>query len=264
VRHLSFIIDLCVSTCVANLTGYAFGYLLAAVINLTVVQYSQYHWRSLFFIGAGFSLAAAIVRACLPESRQFLLAREEARANPNSGGGTKVFFKEMGAMFKTNWLRCIWAICMMTGTSRFRGFSTDKLEENWKPRAERLHLPKRIVRIRRILHRSYSRIQLLIARQPGPVPHVHRKDKGLLGQGRIEDHHRIECRCHRGRLDRWLRLAVRWSPPLYFPRALLHRCLHSSVDLAQYFRRIDCGWILHAIGSPGRVRVFNLVLEVDC
>lgn len=95
--------------------GYAFGYLLAAVINLTVVQYSPYHWRSLFFIGAGFSLAAAIIRACLPESRQFLLAREEARANPTSSGGGKVFLKEMGAMLKTNWLRCIWGVCMMTG-----------------------------------------------------------------------------------------------------------------------------------------------------
>ncbi|CAD6584508.1 MAG: hypothetical protein TREMPRED_003853 [Tremellales sp. Tagirdzhanova-0007] len=50
--------------------GYAFGYLLAAVINLTVVAESKYTWRSLYFIGAGFSLAAAMVRACLPESRQ--------------------------------------------------------------------------------------------------------------------------------------------------------------------------------------------------
>jgi MFS family permease len=61
--------------------GYAAGYLLAAVINLTVVTYSKYTWRSLYFIGAGFSLAAAILRAFLPESRQFLLAREEAKAS---------------------------------------------------------------------------------------------------------------------------------------------------------------------------------------
>jgi len=96
--------------------GYAFGYLLAAVINLTVVQTSQYGWRSIYFIGAGFSLAAAIVRALLPESQQFLVAREEAKAhNMSSGQATKAFFREIGAMFRTNWLRCIWGVCMMTG-----------------------------------------------------------------------------------------------------------------------------------------------------
>ncbi|KAI9636346.1 carboxylic acid transport protein [Dioszegia hungarica] len=96
--------------------GYAFGYLLAAVINLTVVQTSPYGWRSIYFIGAGFSLAAAIVRALLPESRQFLLAREEAKERQmTSGQATKSFFREMGAMFKSNWIRCIWGVCMMTG-----------------------------------------------------------------------------------------------------------------------------------------------------
>lgn len=96
--------------------GYAFGYLLAAVINLTVVQTSPYGWRSIYFIGAGFSLAAAIVRACLPESKQFLMAREEAKeSHMTSGQATKAFFREIGACLKSNWIRCIWGICMMTG-----------------------------------------------------------------------------------------------------------------------------------------------------
>jgi SHS family lactate transporter-like MFS transporter len=98
--------------------GYAAGYLLAAVINLTVVPKSPYTWRSLYFIGAGFSLAAAIIRAVLPESRQFLIAREEAKAaNISSAQATKRFLLEVGSMLKTNWIRCIWAICMMTGES---------------------------------------------------------------------------------------------------------------------------------------------------
>jgi len=83
--------------------GYAAGYLLAAVINLTVVERSKYTWRSLYFIGAGFSLAAAIVRACLPESRQYRLAREEARATGlTSSEASKRFLKECGNMLKTN------------------------------------------------------------------------------------------------------------------------------------------------------------------
>ncbi|KAK4687269.1 MFS transporter, SHS family, lactate transporter, partial [Tremellales sp. Uapishka_1] len=106
--------------------GYAFGYLLAAVINLTVVPKSQYTWRSLYFIGAGFSLAAAIVRACLPESRQFIMAREEAKASGlTSKQQSGRFIKELGTMLKTNWLRCIWAICLMTGFNFFSHGSQD-------------------------------------------------------------------------------------------------------------------------------------------
>ncbi len=83
--------------------GYATGYLLAAVINLTVVSYDKYHWRTLYFIGAGFSLAAAIVRVCLPESRQYLLAREEAKAaGITSAQASKRFLHECGVMLKTN------------------------------------------------------------------------------------------------------------------------------------------------------------------
>ena len=160
-------------------------------------------------------------------------------------------------MFKTNWLRCIWAICMMTGTSRFQAISIDEVKENWRPRAERSQILRRIVRLRSVWHRSHRRLQLLVTRQSRSVPHVYRKDKGLLGQGRIENHHRIERRCHRGRLDRWLRLAVRRSPPLHLSRALLHGGLYSSVDLAQHLWRADCRRVLHAIGSSGRVRDFH-------
>jgi SHS family lactate transporter-like MFS transporter len=88
------------------------------VINLGVVPKVASSWRSLYFIGAGFSCLAALVRACLPESQQFILAREEAKKNNmSSGAQSKAFAREIGVMLKTNWIRCIWAICMMTGKS---------------------------------------------------------------------------------------------------------------------------------------------------
>ncbi|WWC86814.1 uncharacterized protein L201_001693 [Kwoniella dendrophila CBS 6074] len=100
--------------------GYAVGYLLAAVINLTVVQTLKPHWRTIYFFGAGFSFLAAVVRACLPESRQFIIAREEAKARGlTAKETTRSFFKEMGAMFRTNWLRWIWAVCLMTFFAEF-------------------------------------------------------------------------------------------------------------------------------------------------
>lgn len=96
--------------------GYSVGYLLAAVINLGVVPKSRYTWRSLYFIGAGFSLAAAIVRACLPESRQYVLAKEEAKASGVTAKDTsRAFMREIVAMLKTN---CECGVRVMTRRPR--------------------------------------------------------------------------------------------------------------------------------------------------
>jgi SHS family lactate transporter-like MFS transporter len=95
--------------------GYTIGYLLAAVINMTVGQYSAPKWRSLYFIGAGFSAASALFRAALPESQQFLRAREEQKAagvSLSGGEAARHFFREIGHMLRSNWIRCIWAICV--------------------------------------------------------------------------------------------------------------------------------------------------------
>lgn len=54
-------------------------------------------------MGAGFSLLAAIVRSCLPESRQFIVAREEAKAKGiSSKQASKNFIRELSNMFRTN------------------------------------------------------------------------------------------------------------------------------------------------------------------
>jgi SHS family lactate transporter-like MFS transporter len=99
--------------------GYSVGYLLAAVINIGVVPHSKYTWRSLYFIGAGFSLAAAIFRACLPESPQFVLAKQEARASGRTGGQTsRAFLREIRDMFRTN--------CKLFSCDRLEWAQTDK------------------------------------------------------------------------------------------------------------------------------------------
>ncbi|BEJ12863.1 hypothetical protein CspHIS471_0300370 [Cutaneotrichosporon sp. HIS471] len=96
--------------------GYAIGNLLAAVIGMTTGQTSKYHWRTLFFFGGGFSLLAAIVRFSIPESAQFKLAREEARAQQLSNKDqAKHFWHELRAMLRTNWLRCAWCVFVMAG-----------------------------------------------------------------------------------------------------------------------------------------------------
>jgi SHS family lactate transporter-like MFS transporter len=94
--------------------GYTLGYVLAAVANLALTD--RYGWKSVFYCGGAISLLAAIIRAALPESRQYILAREQLKAEGLTGKQTaRIFFKEFKAMIKVNWLRCIWGVCLMTG-----------------------------------------------------------------------------------------------------------------------------------------------------
>lgn len=97
--------------------GYAVGYLLAAVINLTLVPETKAGWRSLFWTAAGISVFAAFVRAVLPESEVFLRAKaaEKARGTDTTKK-TKIFLKETKEMLKRHWLLCIYAVLLMTGT----------------------------------------------------------------------------------------------------------------------------------------------------
>lgn len=96
--------------------GYAVGYLLAAVINLTLVPETSASWRSLFWTASGISAFAAFVRFLLPESEIFLRAQAAERARGGSTTKkTKIFLHETGQMLKTHWLLCIYAILLMTG-----------------------------------------------------------------------------------------------------------------------------------------------------
>lgn len=95
--------------------GYAVGYLLAASVNLTWIQ-RAHNWRILFFLGAGLSAFAAFVRLLLPESALFLRQKAQRQASGVSGESkAKVFVRELRSMLKTSWLRCIYAILLMTG-----------------------------------------------------------------------------------------------------------------------------------------------------
>ncbi|KAI0769936.1 MFS general substrate transporter [Fomes fomentarius] len=96
--------------------GYAVGYLLAAVINLTLVPDTAETWRSLFWTAAGLSAFAAFVRFLLPESGVFLRAKAaQIERGDSTKNKTKIFFHETGEMLKRHWLLCIYAVLLMTG-----------------------------------------------------------------------------------------------------------------------------------------------------
>ncbi|KAH9948852.1 carboxylic acid transporter [Amylocystis lapponica] len=96
--------------------GYAVGYLLAAVINLTLVPETPTGWRGLFWTGAGISVFAACVRALLPESGVFLRAKAlEAAQGRTTAHKTRIFVRETKEMLKRHWILCCYAIVLMSG-----------------------------------------------------------------------------------------------------------------------------------------------------
>ena len=96
--------------------GYAVGYLLAAVINLTLVPETSTSWRSLFWCASGISAFAAFIRFLLPESEVFIRAKAADRARGGSTRNkTKIFLHETWEMLKRHWLLCIYAVLLMTG-----------------------------------------------------------------------------------------------------------------------------------------------------
>ncbi|KIK65072.1 hypothetical protein GYMLUDRAFT_56537 [Collybiopsis luxurians FD-317 M1] len=113
--------------------GYAVGYLIAAVINLFLVPEQSHSWRALFWTAAGISAFAAFIRLCLPESKIFLKAREDAklreqeRLGYRAGGAekTKIFVRETGKMLRHHWKLCIYACLLMTGFNFFSHGSQD-------------------------------------------------------------------------------------------------------------------------------------------
>jgi SHS family lactate transporter-like MFS transporter len=96
--------------------GYAVGYLIAAVINLTVVAHSSYTWRTLFWTGAGITFFAAVLRASIPESEVFSRAKAIEKAKgTDTTHKTKIFLMETKEMLKIHWKLCIYAVLLMTG-----------------------------------------------------------------------------------------------------------------------------------------------------
>jgi SHS family lactate transporter-like MFS transporter len=100
--------------------GYAFGYLIAAVMNLRLVPHSRHTWRTLFWASAAISAFAAFIRALVPESEVFLRAKAlEREKGSTTGKKTRRFIQQANAMLKKHWLLCIYAVLLMTGTWMF-------------------------------------------------------------------------------------------------------------------------------------------------
>jgi MFS family permease len=89
--------------------GYSFGYVIAACANLGVGG-SVNSWKTVFWIGAGVSIAVGLARIPFPESKQFL----EAKAMGKNSKTHSVFWQETRHMLRQEWRLCIYCIILMT------------------------------------------------------------------------------------------------------------------------------------------------------
>ncbi|KAF2708099.1 putative carboxylic acid transporter protein like protein [Pleomassaria siparia CBS 279.74] len=100
--------------------GYSFGYVVAACANLGVGGSTE-SWKTVFWIGAGLSIAIGLVRICFPESKQFIEAKKAGHQAKAPG----VFWAETKKMLKQEWKMCIYCIILMTWFNYYSHTSQD-------------------------------------------------------------------------------------------------------------------------------------------
>ncbi|KXJ86882.1 major facilitator superfamily transporter [Microdochium bolleyi] len=99
--------------------GYSFGYVLAACANLGVGK-SIESWKIVFWIAAGLSIAAGLLRCCFPESRQFREAKKTGEKITASD-----FWAETKLMLAKEWRMVIYCIILMTWFNFYSHTSQD-------------------------------------------------------------------------------------------------------------------------------------------
>lgn len=100
--------------------GYSLGYVLAGCANYGAGG-STNSWKSVFWAGAGFSIAVGLVRIAFPESQQFLEARKAGKQNATPGA----FWRETRVMLRSQWKMCIYCIILMTWFNYYSHTSQD-------------------------------------------------------------------------------------------------------------------------------------------
>ncbi|KAK1760164.1 general substrate transporter [Echria macrotheca] len=100
--------------------GYSMGYVFAACANLGVGGGTE-SWKTVFWIGAGASIAVGVVRAFFPESQQFLEARKAGKKNVNPSA----FWQEMKTMMAQEWRLALYCIILMTWFNFYSHTSQD-------------------------------------------------------------------------------------------------------------------------------------------
>ncbi|KPI37736.1 Carboxylic acid transporter-like protein [Cyphellophora attinorum] len=100
--------------------GYSLGYVIAACVNLGIGG-STDSWKTMFWVGAGFSIAVGLIRLAFPESRQFIEAKKAGVKGTSAGA----FWQESKVMLRKEWRMCVYCIILMTWFNYYSHTSQD-------------------------------------------------------------------------------------------------------------------------------------------
>jgi SHS family lactate transporter-like MFS transporter len=95
--------------------GYSIGYLLAAVINITVVPHNSEGHRAIFYVGAGFTALVAIIQMFIPESKIFAKSEDDSGVRRQSQRTRiRLFFKDLRLVARQYWQMFLYCILLCT------------------------------------------------------------------------------------------------------------------------------------------------------
>ncbi|OBT48086.1 hypothetical protein VE00_01076 [Pseudogymnoascus sp. WSF 3629] len=100
--------------------GYSMGYVFAACANLGVGG-STDSWKTVFWIGAGLSIAAGLIRICFPESQQFIDAKKDGHKHITPAD----FWRDTRLMLAKEWKMVIYCIFLMVWFNFYSHTSQD-------------------------------------------------------------------------------------------------------------------------------------------
>ena len=100
--------------------GYSMGYVFAACANLGVGGSTE-SWKTVFWIAAGLSILAGLIRAVMPESKQFIAARKAGKEATSPGA----FWKDTKDMLRKEWGMVVYCIILMTWFNYYSHTSQD-------------------------------------------------------------------------------------------------------------------------------------------
>ena len=96
------------------------GYVIAACANLGVGGSTE-SWKTVFWIGAGFSIGVGLIRMLFPESHQFTEAKKAGHKNTSPGA----FWAETKTMLAKEWKIAVYCIILMTWFNYYSHTSQD-------------------------------------------------------------------------------------------------------------------------------------------
>lgn len=99
--------------------GYSFGYVLASCAILGFGAGGD-TWKKVFWVAAGLSIAAGLLRCLFPESKQFIEAKKS-----NHHITASDFWKETKSMLRNEWRMCVYCCFLMTWFNFYSHTSQD-------------------------------------------------------------------------------------------------------------------------------------------